>query len=56
MQQLRFFAFQDYLPEINIMKNVNHPNIVKFYGAWMKKKEIFVRCFAMRSIFGSHMR
>jgi serine/threonine protein kinase len=33
---------QEFIPEISIMKSLNHPNIVKFHGAWMKKRELFV--------------
>lgn len=29
--------------EVRIMKMCNHPNIVKFYGAWKTQDELFVR-------------
>jgi hypothetical protein len=31
------------LAEVRIMKTTVHPNIVKFYGAWSKNDELFVR-------------
>ncbi len=33
------------LGEVRIMKLCNHPHIVKFYGAWFREEEIFVRNF-----------
>jgi len=30
------------LAEVKIMKLCTHPNIVKFYGAWLKDDELFV--------------
>ncbi len=33
------------LGEVRIMKLCNHPHIVKFYGAWFREEEIFVRIY-----------
>eukprot|EP01114_Cavostelium_apophysatum_P003871 TRINITY_DN1400_c0_g1_i4.p1 TRINITY_DN1400_c0_g1~~TRINITY_DN1400_c0_g1_i4.p1 ORF type:complete len:1584 (-),score=580.27 TRINITY_DN1400_c0_g1_i4:69-4820(-) len=35
-------TFDDLIIEIDILKKCNHPNIVKYYGSWLKGKELFI--------------
>ncbi|KAJ1501529.1 hypothetical protein HMI54_009888 [Coelomomyces lativittatus] len=35
-------TFDELIIEIDILKKCNHPNIVKYYGSWLKGKELFI--------------
>jgi serine/threonine protein kinase len=44
------------LAEVKIMKLCSHPNIVKFYGAWLKDDELFVRLKFLCSLFAHRLQ
>jgi len=35
-------TFDDLITEIDILRRSSHPNIVKYYGSWLKGRELFI--------------
>jgi serine/threonine protein kinase len=44
-------TWEDMMTEVKILKYSNHPNLIKLYGAWRKKDELFVRIYPFFFIY-----